>query len=494
MHQGSDSAAARRLVAECCLIAADVDKTILDQTDHERAIFLRHVAPRLLEAAECGMKLAFVTGNSMAQLTERFLKWLLDQVCHGDALELLPQFHFFCSSGGVYFHFPAGDEALAALLELGSAPPADRSALALAALTETDPADGPIIRPRFLDATYLARTQLPAADVPDITRILADCGTEYYARLLRRHDSYARQYDLAKFDDGAGGVIQPAVETRWVRYLDGGRPCRATVQLTLKPVLSFRQGRTEQLRDRLFERDLRTEVIHEIQRRLDASGLGRYVARAGGRASIDVTLGKLDKAYAMEFLIDRLNLRGDARLGQRLGANAIYFGDEVIVGGGNDYPVTRIPGLLVFAVNEDTQLIPFQSNVLVPSSTLRGPEATAEVLGELVRIARHALGANHNGQESHEGNPRHGSAVDALRVKLFRERIEHKIHALRSPGRLSPDEWLALHTLVTLMGREDASARHWISVLVDELDAIMAQIRASRQAVPRGMGVEPPGS
>ena len=114
---------------------------------------------------------------------------------------------------------------------------------------------------------------------------------------------------------------------------------------------------------KLFENDLRTILIKKIQDKLDSLGLNHYIARPGGRSSIDVTLEKVNKAYAMEFLIDKINLQGQTRLGKHFGSNAIYFGDEVIVGGGNDYPVTRIPGLLVIAVNPEKELIPFLSHV-----------------------------------------------------------------------------------------------------------------------------------
>jgi hypothetical protein len=264
------------------------------------------------------------------------------------------------------------------------------------------------------------------------------------------------------------------------------------VQLTLKPILSFRHGVTEDIRARLFEHDLRTEVIQDIQHRLDEIGLGHYVARPGGRSSIDVTLEKLDKAYAMEFLIDHLNLQGHARQGQRFGANAIYFGDEVIVGGGNDYAVTRIPGLLVFAVNSDRALIPFLSHVFVPSSILEGPEATSDVLGELNKIARNTLTSWLKSGRCPGGFPERSSAIDRFKIKIFGERIHTKIEALKSCGKLTPDEWQILHAFVTLMHRDDASARQWLSILVDELDAIMLQMSDSPRPTQPAIGTSHP--
>jgi len=75
---------ARRLITESCLIAADIDKTLLAQDEKEKYKFWLSVAPRLLEAAALGTQLAFLTGNSMDELTRRFLKWLVDYLNVGD--------------------------------------------------------------------------------------------------------------------------------------------------------------------------------------------------------------------------------------------------------------------------------------------------------------------------------------------------------------------------------------------------------------------------
>lgn len=62
----NNDAQSRVAVAERCLIAADVDKTILEQgCNEERELFLEKVAPGLVNAAAHGTNLAFLTGNSM---------------------------------------------------------------------------------------------------------------------------------------------------------------------------------------------------------------------------------------------------------------------------------------------------------------------------------------------------------------------------------------------------------------------------------------------
>ena len=470
-HHNSGQLDTRRTIAARCLVAADVDKTILGQNESERSQFLRHVAPQLLDSARLGIKLAVLTGNSMPQLTERFLKWLLEQLCHADDLALLGQFHFFCNSGGVYFHFPGDDPGLARFIDSDPDTRAvSREVLDL--LTERGEDGARVVRPRYVDAAYLARTQIPADESVRIEAILEECGKAYYRDLVDRKDELSESYDFAKVSKTED--LAPAVDLRPVLYDADSIARSATVQLTLKPILSFRYGRTEDLQTALFEKDLRTDVIRRIQRALDAEGLGHYEARAGGRSSIDVTLEKLDKAYAMKFLIDHLNLQGQTRQGRRFGANAIYFGDEVIVGGGNDYPVTRIPGLLVFAVNSDRALIPFLSHVFVPSSILEGPDATADVLAELNKIARSSLKTcDEDDGGAHASQSR--TVIDRFKIKIFSDRIQSKITALRNRS-LSPDDWQILHTFVTLMHRDDQAARHWLTILVDELDAIMTQV------------------
>lgn len=453
--------ARRRIVAESCLIAADIDKTLLEQTDRERDAFLRHVAHHLVEAADLGFQLAFVTGNSMNQVTDRFLRWLIDHMCLTNTLPLLPQFHFLCSSGAAYFRFPRTDRALKRLLGPHRSCRAGLAGEIMDALTELSEDGSRRVRPRFVRADHFRRMQIPPADARAIATILGQCGRNYHRRVMRSLPALRRRYDPAVVSaDGHGRA--PDVELRRVVHGSGGRATRAAiVQLTLKPILSFRLGRTPRDRIGLFERDLRTDVVRAIQRRLDAAGLARYAARGAGRASIDVADRRLDKAAAMEFLIRHLRLRGDLRQGRLFGAHAIYLGDEVIVGGGNDYPVTRIPGLLVFAVNPDTRLVPFRSNVLLPGTALRGPEATAEIIGELNRVARQLLRG---------GGPAE-SAIDALKRSVFRDRIEHALHRVRSnPARWTPDEWQSLHAFVAAAGSDDAGLRGRIGTMARDLE------------------------
>ena len=479
---------ARRLITERCLIAADIDRTILDQAQgSERRHFLERIGPELLTAASYGTKLAFLTGNSMHELCSRILRWLTDQLCHTQRLNFIGQFHFFGNSGGVYAHIPAEDEAIQALLHEGNSCDSLAERAFEAITLRTNDERERAIRPRFVDRVYVESCRIDEPDTDRIRQILDEAGRRYVSKFDAKRATYETKYDLSSLIT-KDGITLPAVDPRIIEYQVEGRTKTATVQMTLKPVLSFRHARDFR---RLWGKDLRRGVVADVQRRLDEEGLGHYVARAGGRSSIDVTQEKLDKAYALEFLIDRLNLRGQSRLGQKLGSNAIYLGDEVIVGGGNDYPVTRIPGLLVFAVNPEKELVPFLSHVFVPSAVMEGVDATWEVLSEYNRCAHRLLTGFDSGQPGRRrARPR--TTVEALKEEIFCARITEKVSDLRRSSRTSVEDWQTLHALVTLMCRDDPAARQWLSMLIDELDMIMTELSARRIATQPAIGTSHP--
>ncbi|MGD0128461.1 MAG: hypothetical protein ABSF46_24140 [Terriglobia bacterium] len=458
---------AKRLITERCLIAADIDQTLLVKgADRERQHFLETLAPELLRAAALGVNLAFLTGNSMHELSSRFLSWLIDQLVHTGRLDLLERFHFFSNSAGVYAHFPAlGDLANGLPTNLKGGATLETI---LSAIFVEDGQKGVAIRPRFIDAGYIERSIIPEDDSKAVLSILNDGGLKYMHDLTAKKSSYQKTYDLSQVSDDSR-LREPKVDLRIVEYGSDTSPGKATVQLTLKPILSFRHAHKP---SSVFGRDLRIKLVERIQEALDEKGLGHLVVRPGGLSSIDVALEKVDKAYALEFLIDRLNLSGSSRKGQKFGSNAIYIGDEVIVGGGNDYPVTRIPGLLVFAVNQDKGLIPFLSHVFVPSAILVGPDATADVLADFNKCAVRLLKESELAQVT----PRFKTALEAFKEDIFVNRIRETISSLTISNRTSADDWQTLHAFVTLMSRNDPAAGHWLSMLINELDSIMTQL------------------
>ena len=468
---------ARRLITEKCLIATDVDQTILAQgtnQEEEKLTFFRRMAPELVASARLGAHVGFITGNSMNELCSRFLQSLVEQLCHTGDLGVITRFHFFCNSGGIYFRFPKAvvDHAIERTkVEHGE----QLRKLFWRAIVDSK--EGELrIRPQFVDAAYVERCLIPPGDAEIIARVLQTTAHEYFEDLKRNLALHQEKYDLSWFREKHGRLKPPKVELRSAAYRSGAVEKPAVVQITLKPVLCFRQARSG-FADGLIGRDIRSQVVRTIQAQLDAAGLGHYVARPGGRASIDVTLARLDKAYALDFLIDHLRLQGNIHHGQQLGSNTIYFGDEVMVGGGNDYSITRIPGLLVFAVNRDRGLIPFLRDVFVPSAIFEGPEATSDVLTHFNQCARRLM---------REYRPDHPTktAIEALKQEIFANRITEKIDLLRSRG-IAADDWQTLHTFVTLMARDEGSGRQWSSILVKELDTIMTQLTTDlRESIP----------
>ena len=205
------------------------------------------------------------------------------------------------------------------------------------------------MRPQFVHAGYLERTLIHKEDIKSICRVVRDAAERYVGQLESGESEYAVRCDLSSITHH-DRFIAPGPETRQLEYCSLRFRHTAAVQVTLKPVQSFLQARGG-FESELVGNDVRTTFVGWIQESLDLEGLGKYGARPGGRTSIDITLEQLDKASALQFLIDHLRLGDSRRRGQPFGSNAIYFRDEVMVGRGNDYPVTRIPGLMVFAVN-----------------------------------------------------------------------------------------------------------------------------------------------
>ena len=459
---------ARLLVTEKCLIATDVDQTILAQTpslEEEKLLFFRRMAPELVEAARLGVHIGFITGNSMNELCLRVLDFLVEQLCYTGDLAAITRFHFFCNSGGVYFRFP--ETAVEHAINRSKEERGHRLRRSFWHAVIMSKGDGLFVHPQFVDPVYVERCLIEEDHAQTIETILRQIAEEYRKELDRNLEIYDQQYDLARIKDQDGRFKACVVEPRSAAYRNGPAEKSATVQITLKPILSFRQAREGRAQE-LFGNDLRSQVVNRIQERLDGVGLGQYVARPGGRASIDVTLERLDKAYALEFLIDRLRVQGSIHRGEQFGSNTIYFGDEVIVGAGNDYPVTRIPGLLVLAVNRDRQLVPSLRHVLVPSAIFEGPEATADVLMHFNQCARRLI----KGFRS-DHPPK--TAIQVLKEEIFADRIVEKVNGLRSQD-VCVEDWQTLHTFVTLMAQEKGTGKQCLSLVARELDAIMTQL------------------
>ena len=478
---------AKQKITGNCLIAADVDKTYLCQSkdkEFEQVLFLSGLAPQLYKAANLGANLAFVTGNSMHNLCNRFLCLLLQQLCNSKSLHLIEKFYFFCNSGGVYFHFPYSDPVFDEFRK----PENQIAKKIFRKLTKSQKKSRSVL-PQFIDPDYVVRSEVKPKHIPKIKSILNEAWKIYIDDYNKNFKKYKLKYNIATAGtvneeayrlklDGSGNIINDKgtkispIDIRRIEYYKNSTVNTAVTQITLKPVLSWQFALKKEA---MISKDLRTKYIKFIQTRLDEIGLGQYIAKAGGRSSIDVTLEKLDKAYALEFLIDLLNLQGSQRKKQKLGSNTIYLGDEVITGTGNDYPVTRIPGLLVLAVNPDKKLIPYLSHVFVPSIIHDGPKASEQVITQFNTTADRLIGEYVNAKTTKKKyNVR--SALDVIKEEWFFTRIKDKINDLDHKKSLSVDDLQTLHAFTTIMSRDDESARKWLHILVRELDEIMTHL------------------
>jgi hydroxymethylpyrimidine pyrophosphatase-like HAD family hydrolase len=234
----------------------------------------------------------------------------------------------------------------------------------------------------------------------------------------------------------------------------------------MKPVLSWKHAIHP---ERKFNNDKRSEVINKIHKRFDQLGLTNYIASAGGNTSIDITKSKLDKSYAIRFLIDYLGIEGNERKGEKYGSNVIYLGDEVIAGGGNDFPLTKIDGVLVLAVNKIPRYVPFKSRVIIPNE-LTGPDASALVLSEFNHIVQLEL-TRWSAKRLEKEFPKK-NAIQLFKEKWFLSKIKEKIDKTLVE-KMSTEEFQVLYTFISLISRNDESAQKLTNILVNELDDIM---------------------
>ncbi|CAK0839056.1 unnamed protein product, partial [Prorocentrum cordatum] len=82
--------------------------TVLHQGDArelERFRAQGGLAQTMVRLARLDFRLAAITGNSLTQLTMRFLRALVEELCEQRVLRLLSRFHFFCTGAALYVHF-----------------------------------------------------------------------------------------------------------------------------------------------------------------------------------------------------------------------------------------------------------------------------------------------------------------------------------------------------------------------------------------------------
>ena len=149
---------ARRLLTRRSLVAFDLDKTVLHQGQQsELHTFTMSVCQTLIQLTMQGHNIAAVTGNDLHQLSSRFLKTLVEELCRHRQLQLLPLVHLFCNCATVYIAFPAEQAEVAALVALQATHTVEQlNDAARAALFHR--VDGHLeVKPSFVMPEYLAR-------------------------------------------------------------------------------------------------------------------------------------------------------------------------------------------------------------------------------------------------------------------------------------------------------------------------------------------------
>jgi hypothetical protein len=202
--QGDDARErAQRLLTRRSLIAFDLDKTVLHQ-GHQREMqtFAVSVCQTLIHLATQRYNISAVTGNDLHQLSSRFMKTLVEELCRHRQLELLSVIHLFCNCAAVYICFPADSPSLASLVAQQAAlAPQPLQETALAAIFHT--VDGLLeIRPEFISPEYLARTCMPAAEARQLEALAQQAADEWWAG-MRSADGLALRPALTLVENAA---------------------------------------------------------------------------------------------------------------------------------------------------------------------------------------------------------------------------------------------------------------------------------------------------
>eukprot|EP00929_Paragymnodinium_shiwhaense_P071437 TRINITY_DN36312_c0_g1_i1.p1 TRINITY_DN36312_c0_g1~~TRINITY_DN36312_c0_g1_i1.p1 ORF type:complete len:567 (+),score=99.86 TRINITY_DN36312_c0_g1_i1:65-1765(+) len=383
------------------VVAFDVDKTVLHQGDaNELQRFRQGIGPTLVSLARHGLKLAAVTGNDLENLSKRFLKGLVEELCFQQSLELLYHFHFFCNGAAVYVNFAADMEAHSDLLSLCNRIDLDPEQLLKEARICVFDETG-MVKSRFIHDHYAQQCSISKRHAGVIMKICeeecsswwssvcrdgamsAQCKGEFYV-LTGDAASDAEVKRQARVDEVNKEATPfpvctgPTSAARTVLAMDGNE---YVTSCNVKPILSFRHARGTLLS---HSNDPRVKLVKRVRRRLAEEGMTRYLVNPGGRGSIDISHHLVNKHSALTWLLRHLNAEGVSELGEPLGINCVFFGDEVVFNG-NDLPVADIPGVLVFAVNELAHRVPFHMNISLPTaeSDKFGPDATHAVLKEI---------------------------------------------------------------------------------------------------------------
>jgi hydroxymethylpyrimidine pyrophosphatase-like HAD family hydrolase len=431
------------IVAANCLVAFDVDRTILMQPadgnlDGERRdfLFLTDVAHELVGIARRGVNVALLTGNSLWQLANRALKWIVEALVQKDQTALIDHFHFFSTGAGIYLHITSFKEEMIKLL--GNSDPNTIASSLFDA---------------WNDKAYLRLTQMNEDDIQTASAILQDT----LSSINRSTESVEIQLRGPRTETVADRTTMPVV------------------QITLKPIP------TSESRD---------TIAREAQDRLDSKRFGRFRVRPAGRTSIDVTLHFLDKAFALRWLIDHLRIQGNEHIGQPYGANLLYFGDEVTLGGtavasGNDFAVSKIDGSLIIAVDPQRP-VPLRSNIVVPFVDESGPVVTCHLLRQFNDIVDQQRKLCVKAFE--RKTPLPANAVEAFKAQFHAGRIRAKIADSAAIRSMPSCVLQTIDALVTLASRDTRTTKQVVKMISRNIDDLLVTIQQDLTPIGGALG------
>jgi hydroxymethylpyrimidine pyrophosphatase-like HAD family hydrolase len=497
---------AKKILTNGSLIAFDLDKTVLEQgSPNEIRMFIWSICHTLIHLADQGYNISAVTGNSLEQLSKRFSKALIKELCRYRRLDLLKRFHLFCSSASVYINFQTSDIEMLLIKQHKKEKKGEElvysfseeklSKEAIKVIFESN--DSFKIRSKFIVSEYVKKRKIPTGSYNDLIEIAEITAKEWWEKDvvidLKKSDSELRKkyfinypgdpksLDNQKIDreceestNKESCVYQaykgndlkpPEVKPRTVIASDGKEYCP---QIALKDILSFRHARRKDENpgyspnsSKSSTKDPRTILIEKIKKRMDLKGIHKIAVSPGGRATIDIAEQDSNKKEAISYLIQKLGIKGDYSKGEGDGINVLYFGDEVILRG-NDFDVIKIKDIQVFAVNAQRERIPVHHLVYIPRTHQIGPKATDYVLTRLKLITDDLLGMYKTDYLKGEKEPRHGHKTS---VHLFREIIEKEIinekiafsTGLRESEKTHLIVLKAISNLLTILTREGLS-------------------------------------
>ena len=301
------------------MLVSDIDGTILrpqSQVKEENLVTLSapeyHDRLRLIFLfANCGFPLHFISAGSLKSQTKKIIKPLVDLASTKKELPVLNGIGLFANGATQHFEIKEGN-----LIE-------------------------------NLGYQELTRFQ------EGLKRPLLDGLESFFQNqaLLEDRATWSESYP--------GFALNPL-------HIDMPNPC----QIIIHPLPSWRYNMALYHKNPENRMDKRSQVISALRQYLQDRGLLDHVnITEGGKTSIDITLAKVNKAYAMRYLLDRVPVS----------THITYLGDEVYLGG-NDMPIAQLiqqissnhptfSRLSVMALNADPTTVPTNIQGVYPIGT-----------------------------------------------------------------------------------------------------------------------------